>query len=319
MSNIFLSIIFLMILLTLLSIGIVEVPGVMVDGKLTNNFIFTGFFEILSFLATAAVIGPLASQFVKWRESREWEPARVNACKRLNAEFSKVIATTNNFFRWCEAGEFQHAKSEIDLARKNIAEFFESYDEEHPTFTAAMHSSGSLVRTELSSLFKQLNTTHRVVFGQSSYRAILHRHELDKVRALFDKPRLGKAGEPNPLTRDTFLDDKEPIAIEKDPYFFSENRLFFDFSIDGRFAAGTNYIDKFSGIDYQSLQKNWGMFLASCPSSKGVDNPINTEEVLSCDTQLELYNKWVKDLLDDYSDLSMLLGESEAREAIQDQ
>lgn len=311
MKNILISISFIAAMLLLLSIGYLIVPGIQANGSFSKEFIFNGYMALLSFMATSAVIGPLASQFVKYRLDQEWRDARINACSRLNEAIANFFSNYTGFIKSCSDHEYVIAHMLFDATIKNIEEFMRIYDDERLAFNPAMHSSCSNVRNMLMTLLTALNTTKNLTHPDTSVRLLLHRYDLDKIRALFGLPRLTSAESKTPSERDTFINKDEPIVIEEDPYFFENDRLFLDGNIE--INRGTLSIVHFMGIDLSKIRSNWMQFLSSCPKHNNVDNKILENDCTTVDKQKSSHESYLKQFAKDKYLLDIILDKQNAK------
>ncbi len=292
MNNIFISFIFLLLLLALIVAGYWLVPGVEKSNEFSVEFVFSGYMALLTFLATAAVIGPLTSQFAKSRLDKEWRDARVNACKRLSEAISDVFSAYVIFINNSSDDRHNIASMHFDLTLKKIEVFMGIHEDEHITFNPAMHSALSNIRSELKELQSSLNTTKVFAHAEASVRLQFSRYDLDKIRALFELPRLKHPDSKTPLESHTYMNQDEPIVIEEDPFFFEHDRLFIDASIKP--DRGTHSISKFHGINIAKIKDDWDKFLKACPKKHGVVDKISGIENIPIEKQISSHTDYLK-------------------------
>jgi hypothetical protein len=310
MRNVIWALVFLLVLAALLLLGYEFVPNVRAGGAFSNDFVFNVYIALLEFIATAVVIAQLTAYFVNRKLNREWLSARSNARDRLNASVKNLFSNYCAFLRSTAAGD-SDTLSDImfQLTIKRIREFLATYEHEHPAFNANMHSAASNVRREMGELLRSLETTEIYAFGRAPFRLVIARYELDKLRALFDKPRLASAEAPWPVERDPYFNPAEPIVIEKDPYFQEKNRLFFDGSLDVGIGGGPHTIHPFKGSDIPYLRSQWTEFLKACPDGDNVENGVPIAKDLSLAVQITAHSSFLKRKIGDAHILAALLGE----------
>lgn len=285
----------LLALIGLAVLGYYRVPGVAEGSGLAPGFQTSVFLELLSFLLTAAFIGPLTAEFVERRRNREWRPARQTARERLSEALSEIVSACRFFIGVAtEPVEIEPRHIATHAAAtliQKLEAFLDAYDEEHPVFDPAMHSAGSPVRRAVFGLRDAMRTAMETAEPNRSIRVQLHRHDLDTLRALFDKPRLGRAAAPTPIERHTFVNADEPIVIEADPHFFATDRLFVDAQIRG-FGTGSA-LRPFSPIEFERLRRLWDDFLAGAPDARRPANPFAAEDLPSAEAQTAAYVAWL--------------------------
>lgn len=285
----------LLVLAGLAMLGFYRVPGVQENGAIAAGFQTSAFLEVLSFLLTAAFIGPLTAEFVEWRHKQEWKPARQTACERLNKAMSEVFDAYRTFIsRATEpvapVGKTLASQAMTTLIRQ-LDRFLDIYDEEHPVFDPPMHSAGSPVRRRLVEFRNLLQVTRDVAEPNRAVRLQMGRHDLDKLRALFDKQRLGRAAAPTPVARDAAFAPEEPVTVETDMYFSRTDELFFDAQIRVFDPGGT--LPRFEPVDLAELGRSWTAFLASAPSGGQLGSPFAKEGLPDAGTQLGAYLAWL--------------------------
>jgi hypothetical protein len=285
----------LLVLVLLGMLGYYRVPGVSNGNGLTESFQTSVFLELLSFLLTAAFIGPLTAEFVEWRHRREWRPARQTARERLNEALRESIDAYGFFVGAAMHPAQIEPKHTATLAAATLIQkldaFLDTYDEEHSVFDPGMHSAGSPVRRVLLALRDTMRTAIETAEPNRSVRVQLHRHDLDTLRALFDKPRLGRAAAPTPIERHTFINEDEPIVITADPHFFTTDRLFFDAQV--RTFGAMRALRPLAPADFQGLRPLWRDFLADAPSAARPVNALGREDLPTVQAQSDAYVAWL--------------------------
>lgn len=285
----------LLVLIGLAFLGYYRVPGVAGGSGIDPQFQTSAFLEILSFVLTAAFIGPLTAEFVEWRHRREWGPARQTARERLNEALRESLDASRFFVEVAMHPTQIEPRHTATLAAATLIQkldaFLDTYDEEHSVFDPEMHSAGSPVRRALLALRDTMRTAIETAEPNRSVRVQLHRHDLDTLRALFDKPRLGRAAAPTPIERHTFLNEDEPIVITEDPHFFSTDRLFFDAQV--RTFGTMRALRPLTPADFQRLQPLWRDFLAGAPTPTRPANALSHEDLPSVQAQSDAYVAWL--------------------------
>ena len=276
------SFLFLVAVISLLLVGYSVIPKVASGGSFSDDFIFSGFMELLSFLITAAVIGPLAAQYVEWRNDKQWRSARINARDRLNEVLGEIFNSYSMFCNWAGHDEYGFADKHIYTLIKHIEEYVEIYNDEHPVFTASMHDSSSCVRRELSSFLKQIEKTHRIAISMKRFHIKFNGDDANMIHA---------------------------ISGGFDSQFIKGGEL----HIRGRIDPDVGeifYIKPFKGIDIKYIRKCWSEFIAASPNNLKVKNQIKPEHVIGFGAQKDAYASWVREYIRDNDELvRKLVGE----------
>lgn len=302
----------LLVLIGLAFLGYYRVPGVAGASGIDPQFQTSAFLEILSFVLTAAFIGPLTAEFVEWRHRQEWKPARQTARERLNKALSAVVQSYGGLITLTANPSVGSPSLEMDMLVQHLDRFLDIYDEEHPVFDPEMHSAGSSVRRTLAEFRNTMRVARSIAQPNRSVRLLVRRNDLDKLRALFGRPRLGPAAAPPPLGRDPMFNPDEPVVIETDRHFFAAGELYFDAQLR-EFGIGS-MLPVFEPLDLASLRDRWERFLAGAPAAQRPPNPFDMREPPSADAQRTAYIAWLT-LFSGDNDLVMHLIERDGAKA----
>lgn len=308
-KNIILALVSLLVLAGMLLLGYEFVPKVREGAAFSHEFLFSAYIALLEFIATAVVIAQLTAYFVNRRINREWRSARINARDRLNASLSELFSAYCRFIRSDTVELNSLADMMFQLTIKGARQFLATYEHEHPAFDANMHSAASNVRRHIGELLQSLETAELYAF-RAPFRLVVARYELDKLRALFDKPRLSPSQEAWSLESDPYFNPEEPIVIERDPYFHEKNRLFFDGSLDMSIETGPRSIHPFKGLDIPYVRSQWDQFLKACPAGTSVVNGVPDADDLSVAKQISAHTTFLMRKIGDERLVKTLLGES---------
>lgn len=272
----------LVLVALLLVVGVQIVPGVG-DGKgrVSTGFQSAAFLEFLSFLLTAAAIGPLTAFFVQWRADRKWLPARINAQARLGEALKQGL---DNYLRLLRSAEEDKTGIAVGTLRKiyvgktirRFEDFLAAYDDEHAAFTVTMHVEGSRIRSKIFSIYRILKSHESYLLGRVSQRVILSDSTIEKIRSQLGPKheRLAHSIISRRFSIDNTLDD---------PVFFS-------FEVEEMKGAD---VYKFEPIDIQSIKTGWQNFVQDFRGS-GTQTKLDSIESMSDEQQLRLYHLFVK-------------------------
>lgn len=127
-----------------------KISGFITDGKLAPGIQASILIEIMSFLITAAVIGPLTAQFVEWRLEAKWKLARGVSVREIKYLVEKTLIADllldDAFQNDSPKFVINTLFSGLDSHLKKI---LVRLNDDSECFTPDMHSASTLLRHEI--------------------------------------------------------------------------------------------------------------------------------------------------------------------------
>lgn len=260
----------LLVLIGLAFLGYYRVPGVAGGSGIDPQFQTSAFLEILSFVLTAAFIGPLTAEFVERRQDAKWQSARQGARERLNDALKQVVEAHRLYILTTItpiSTPRVDPAHEMKVLIQQLDRFLDIYDEEHPVFDPEMHSAGSPVRRRLAELLNTMRVTHSIANPERSARVMIGLSSLATLRTLFGKADTDPGGAPANAS---------------------------DLTIDARVRVYESHVlPVFEPVDLAEMRDHWRRFLAAAPRAKRPLNPIDERTLQSTEAQEAAYRAWL--------------------------